>query len=152
MIVAAGLLFLTQAPADAAYWLDLFPGLLAFGLGLGFSIMAVQVAAFSGVHPNVAGVAGGLVETSREIGGTFGVAAVATIAIARANDVAAAGGATDALTERFQRAALVAAAISATAAIAAGALLRRAERSAPAVVSPDRTPDALVVADDEYAA
>jgi EmrB/QacA subfamily drug resistance transporter len=152
VIVAAGLLFLTQAPADAAYWLDLFPGLLAFGLGLGFSIMAVQVAAFSGVHPNVAGVAGGLVETSREIGGTFGVAAVATIAIARANDVAAAGGATDALTERFQRAALVAAAISATAAIAAGALLRRAERSAPAVVSPDRTPDALVVADDEYAA
>ena len=80
LLVTGGLLSLTRVPVDAAYWTDVFPGLLAFGLGLGFSIMAVQVAAFAGVDESTAGLAGGMIETSREIGGALGVAVVATIA------------------------------------------------------------------------
>ncbi|HET8619886.1 MAG TPA: MFS transporter [Acidimicrobiales bacterium] len=130
VLVAAGLLLLTRAPADAAYWSDLFPGLLAFGLGLGFSIMAVQVAVFTGVDDSVAGLAGGMIETSREVGGALGVAVVATIAIARTEDVLASGAGTAvALTEGFQRAALIASGLSLGAALAAGVLLRRAERA-----------------------
>ena len=130
VLVAGGLLLLTRAPAGAAYWSDLFPGLLAFGLGLGFSIMAVQVAVFTGVDDSVAGLAGGMIETSREVGGALGIAVVATIAIARTDDVLASGaGTAAALTEGFQRAALVAAALSIGAAVAAGVLLRRAERA-----------------------
>jgi EmrB/QacA subfamily drug resistance transporter len=136
-IVAAGLLYLSRAPVDAAYWSDLFPGLLAFGVGLGFSIMAAQVAAFIGVEDAVAGLAGGMVETAREVGGALGTAIVATVAIARADDVLGAigrepGAEAIALTEGFQRGTLVAAGFSFAAALAAGLLLRRAERAAAA--------------------
>ena len=130
-IVAAGLLSLSRAPADASYWTDLFPGFLAFGIGLGFSIMATQVAAFIGVEEAVAGLAGGMVETAREVGGAFGTAVVATIAIARTNDLLDAGSPGGvALTEGFQRGSLVAAGFSVSAAIAAALLLRPAERAA----------------------
>jgi hypothetical protein len=62
---------------------------------------------------------------------------VATIAVARVDDVLATSGAGPAatgtaLTEGFQRATLVAACLSLLAAVAAGLLLRRAERRAPA--------------------
>ena len=90
-ILAVGLLYLSRAPADASYWSDLFPGFLAFGVGIGFSMMAVQAAAFSGVDPTAAGVAGGVIETSREVGGALGVAVVATIAVARTDDLLAGG-------------------------------------------------------------
>ena len=61
---------------------------------------------------------------------------VATIALARVDDVLASSGpgpeaTTTALTEGFQRATLVAAVLSFLAATAAALLLRRAERAAP---------------------
>jgi fucose permease len=74
LIVAAGLVLLSRAPGDASYWVDLFPALLAFGVGLGFSMMATQVAAFIGVEESVSGLAGGIVETAREVGGALGTA------------------------------------------------------------------------------
>jgi MFS family permease len=40
-IMASGLLYLTQAPLDAGYWADLFPGFLGIGIGIGFSAMAI---------------------------------------------------------------------------------------------------------------
>jgi EmrB/QacA subfamily drug resistance transporter len=140
LTMAGGLLYLTRAPVDSAYWTDLFPGYLAFGIGIGFSAMAAQVAVFTGVPDGVSGLAGGLVETSREVGGALGTAIVATLALARANDVLdAAGGARSArplaMTEGFQRASLAAAGFSIAAALVAGFVLRRAERRAPAMSS-----------------
>ena len=82
LFAAAGLLLLSQAPSDAAYWSDLFPGFVALGIGVGFSAMAAQVAAFTGIPESVSGLAGGMVETAREIGGALGTAVVATVAIA----------------------------------------------------------------------
>ena len=125
---AAGLLYLVRVPADASYWQDLFPAFLAFGIGIGASTIAVQVAAFTGIEARVSGLAGGLVETAREIGGALGTAIVATVAIARAEDVLAATGTSElartlALTEGFQRGSLVAAALSLAAAVAAPLLL-----------------------------
>ena len=126
----AGLLYLARVPSDASYWSDLFPAFLAFGIGIGMSVIAVQVAAFTGIEARVSGLAGGLVETAREVGGAFGTAIVATVAIAQADDVLAgsAGGAADqarALTEGFQQGALVAAGLSLAAAVIAPVLLRR---------------------------
>jgi hypothetical protein len=131
VVQAAGLLALARAPQDATYWSDLFPGYLCFGIGLGFSIMATQVAAFIGVDEAVAGLAGGMVETAREIGGALGTAIVATIAVARADDVLAGGGTPVAgLTAGFERGMLTAAGLSLLAAVAAAVLLRPAERRA----------------------
>ena len=45
----------SPAPADAAYWRDLFPCFIAIGVGIGSSAVAVQVAAFTGVEPAVSG-------------------------------------------------------------------------------------------------
>jgi EmrB/QacA subfamily drug resistance transporter len=131
VIVAGGLLSLARAPVDADYWTDLFPGFLAFGVGLGFSIMATQVAGFTGVEERVAGLAGGILETAREIGGALGTAVVATIAIARTSDVAATTGpGAAALTEGFQRGMLIAAGLSIAAAVVAAVILHPAERAA----------------------
>ena len=126
----ASLLYLARVPSDASYWSDLFPAFLAFGIGIGMSTIAIQVAAFTGIEARVSGLAGGLVETAREVGGAFGTAVVATVAIAQADDVLAgsAGGAADqarALTEGFQQGALVAAGLSLAAAVIAPVLLRR---------------------------
>ena len=49
--------------------------------------MASEVAAFIGVEERFSGLAGGMIETSREVGGALGVAVVATVAISRTNDV-----------------------------------------------------------------
>jgi hypothetical protein len=114
---------------DSAYWSHLFPAYLAFGIGMGLSMVSLQVAAFSGIDTSVSGLAGGLIETSREIGGAIGVAVVATLAIARADDVLASGAAPGvALAEGYQRASVVSALLSVAAAIVAAMLLRRAER------------------------
>ncbi len=146
-IVAAGALLLSRAPADASYWVDLFPGFLAFGVGLGFSMMAAQVAAFIGVEDGVAGLAGGMVETAREIGGALGTAVVATIVIARVSDTRESGAAdVAALTEGFQRGTLVIAGFGVAAALAAGFLLRPAERATRPLAPPTDVSDAPPVA------
>jgi EmrB/QacA subfamily drug resistance transporter len=148
---AIGLVLLSRAPADAAYWPDLFPGFLLVGIGVGLSGMALQVAAFLGVEQSVAGLAGGMVETAREVGGAVGVAIVATVAVGHTNDVLASlGGSEEAipvsLTAGFERGSLVAAGFAIAAALAAGLLLRPAEhatRSAPAKAGGRRAMEAV---------
>ncbi len=128
---AAGLLWLARVPVGAAYWPDLFPGFLGVGVGVGLSLVAVQVAAFVGIPEQVSGLAGGMVETAREIGGALGTAVVAAVAIAAARGVSA--GPAAALTEGFRRGSLVAAGFSLLAALTAVTVLRRAEREAARV-------------------
>lgn len=133
IVMAAGLLWLsTTASVDGAYWSQLFPAYLTMGIGMGLSVVSLQVAAFSGIDTSVSGLAGGLIETGREIGGAMGIALVATLAISRADDVLASGGAPGmALAEGYQRASLVTALLSVGAAIVAALVLRRAERTSP---------------------
>ena len=50
------------------------------GTGLGFSFVPVTIASLAGVERADAGVASGLVNTSRQIGGAIGLAAISTIA------------------------------------------------------------------------
>ena len=136
---AVGLLLLARAPVDATYWADLFPGFALVGAGMGMSLPAAQVAAFIGIEREISGLAGGMVETAREVGGALGTAIVAAMAIARADEVIAAVGAGPAdqalaLTEGFQRGLLIAAGFNVASILAALVVLRRAERSAtPAV-------------------
>lgn len=128
---AVGLLLLARVPADAAYWADLFPGFVLVGAGVGFSLVAAQVAAFIGIPKAVSGLAGGMVETAREIGGALGTAIVASVAIAAATDLRATGiPAPQALTAGFHDGAIVAAGFNVASALAAALILRRAERSA----------------------
>jgi EmrB/QacA subfamily drug resistance transporter len=134
-IAAAGLLYLSRTPVHAGYWGDLFPAFFASGIGIGLSGVAVQVAAFTGVEDKVSGLAGGMVSTAQEVGAALGLAIIATAALARSGQVTRAASSQAAVralahTADFQRGALVAAGFSIAAALAAGLLLRRAERTA----------------------
>jgi MFS family permease len=81
-LVAVGAFWLARVPTDAGYVADLLPAFLLAGVGFGFCGPALQLGALSGVSRADAGLASGLVETSREIGGAAGVAAVSTALVA----------------------------------------------------------------------
>ncbi|GAB3433689.1 MFS transporter [Flindersiella endophytica] len=80
-LVAAAAWWLARVPADAGYLADLLPAFLLSGLGLGLCGPAIQIGALAGVTQSAAGLASGLVETLREIGGAAGVAIVATVLV-----------------------------------------------------------------------
>jgi hypothetical protein len=58
----------------------MFPAFLLTGIGLASSFIPVAIAGLSGVPAADAGVASGLINASRQIGGAIGLAAVSTIA------------------------------------------------------------------------
>ena len=80
--VSVGLL--TQLPVEGHYVLDLFPAFVLGGAGMGFSFVPVTIASLQGVERADAGIASGLVNTSRQIGGAIGLAAISTIAASAA--------------------------------------------------------------------
>jgi EmrB/QacA subfamily drug resistance transporter len=97
VLVAVGLLWFTQIDADGAYLVDLLPGFIIAGAGLGFSFVPVTIAALVGVEDRDAGVASGLINTTQQVGGALGVAIASTISITRAEDFLAARGGDPAL-------------------------------------------------------
>jgi EmrB/QacA subfamily drug resistance transporter len=84
--ISVGLL--TRLPVDGHYFSDLFPAFVLGGTGLGFSFVPVTIASLAGVERADAGVASGLVNTSRQIGGAIGLAAMSTIAASAASSYA----------------------------------------------------------------
>jgi EmrB/QacA subfamily drug resistance transporter len=80
-LIAGGDLLLTGAGAHASYATDLLPGFLLLGFGVGLTFIAISVTAMSEVPGERAGVASGLMSTAHELGGAFGVAIFATVAL-----------------------------------------------------------------------
>jgi EmrB/QacA subfamily drug resistance transporter len=81
LLLSAGALFaLTRLTVDGHYFWDLFPWFVLGGAGMGLSFVPVTIAGLTGVRPAEAGVASGLINTSRQIGGAVGIAAVSAIA------------------------------------------------------------------------
>jgi EmrB/QacA subfamily drug resistance transporter len=80
LLTAAGGVLYAQMPADGRYFWNVFPGLVVSGVGLAFSFVPVMIAGLTGIQPAEAGIASGLINTSRQIGGSIGLAAVTTIA------------------------------------------------------------------------
>jgi MFS family permease len=76
----AALAWLSRLPLHGHYFEDVFPALIVAGIGMALSFVPMTIAGLTGVHPADAGVASGLINTSRQIGGAVGLAAVSTIA------------------------------------------------------------------------
>src|SRR5438874_1623512 len=91
-LATISLVLLTRVPVDGAYFSDLFPAFVLGGAGLGFSFVPVTIASLAGVERADAGVASGLVNTSRQIGGAIGLAAISTVAASAASRYADAHG------------------------------------------------------------
>jgi EmrB/QacA subfamily drug resistance transporter len=96
-----------QLPTDAHYGSDLLVPFLLNGVGFALTFVPVVIAALSGVAPADAGIASGLVNTTRQLGGAVGLAAVTTVASSAANLHGSAIGSiagTDALAHGFRTA------------------------------------------------
>jgi EmrB/QacA subfamily drug resistance transporter len=77
---AVSVALLTRLPVHGHYFSDIFPAFVLGGAGMGLSFVPVTIASLTGVERSDAGVASGLINTSRQIGGAIGLAAVSTIA------------------------------------------------------------------------
>ena len=126
--LTVGLLYFTQVSVDGSYVSDLLPGFLIIGVGIGFSFVPISIAALAGVQPAEAGLASGLINTSQQIGGALGIAALSTIATSQAEDSVLGGAALpQALVDGFSSAFQVGAVFAALGLIAALTLIRRDE-------------------------
>jgi hypothetical protein len=145
---AVSVAFLTRLPVHGSYFWDLFPAFVLGGAGMGFSFVPVTIAGLSGVERADAGVASGLINTSRQIGGAIGIAAVSTIAAtSTSNYVGAHAGVTAssgvALDHGFQTALYVLTGLLVTGAVIAIAFVQSTPRPSP--VAEGVEGDALVL-------
>ena len=80
LVSALSVAWLTRLPVDGHYFWDLFPAFVLGGAGMGLSFVPVTIASLTGVERSDAGVASGLINTSRQIGGALGIASVSAVA------------------------------------------------------------------------
>ncbi len=138
---AVGLALLTRVRAGGSYSADVLPGGILAAIGLGTSMVPVTIAAVQGVARTESGLASGMINTSRLVGGALGLAALSTIAASQTSSRAATGvSALAAQTDGYQTAFLIGAVTCLLGAIVAAALLRPpARQPAPAPeLSPER--------------
>jgi predicted small integral membrane protein len=127
-MLTAGLVYFTQVSVGGSYVSDLLPGFLLIGVGIGFSFVPISIAALAGVQPAEAGLASGLINTSQQIGGALGIAALSTIATSQTETALGTGSALPvALVDGFTAAFLAGVGIAGLGIVAALTLIRRDE-------------------------
>jgi EmrB/QacA subfamily drug resistance transporter len=80
LLAAGSLALLVRLPVDGHYFWDVYPAFQLSGIGLALCFVPMTIAGLTGVERADAGVASGLLNTSRQIGGAIGLAALSTIA------------------------------------------------------------------------
>jgi EmrB/QacA subfamily drug resistance transporter len=131
-LIALGMLGLAQVSASGSFWTEVLGPSLLTAAGIGFSFVPVTIAATAGVHGREAGLASGLVNTSRQVGGSIGLALLATVATQRTADVGAGVSSAVALTDGFQRAFALGAGFAVAGALVATVVLGRVTARGPA--------------------
>jgi EmrB/QacA subfamily drug resistance transporter len=129
---AIGLLLFSQISPHGSYAADVLAPSLLVAAGLGTAFVPVTIAAMAGVAPGEAGLASGLVNTSRQMGGALGLAILATVATARTASFASHGA--TALTAGYQRAFEIGAGFAVAGALVALFVLRSVRAPAAATV------------------
>ena len=145
LVETVGLLLFTRIGADGTYLNDVLAASLLSAIGIGLSFVPATISAVAGVDQSEAGLASGLVNTSRLFGGALGLAILAAIAAARTNtDLHHAQSAHVALSSGFDLAFVIAggfAAVAAAISLFALPRVRPAEEAEPEVRRPAPEPE-----------
>ncbi|WP_215919475.1 MFS transporter [Nocardia albiluteola] len=120
MAAAACGMFLLSRLSPTGSYLALLPGLLIAGFGMGLGFVSITIAAVGETHEDIAGLASGLVTTTQQLGGAFGLGVFSTVAFHRSTGLLGTGATPEtALTQGFRIAFEASTAILALAALLA---------------------------------
>lgn len=141
-VLTVGLVWFSRITPDGSYVAKvLFPGIV-MSLGLGMTFVPLTLLAVSGVPPEEAGLASGLLNTTQQVGGALGLAVLSTVSTTRMQNVLADIGAppnpfqlVDALTRGYSAGLLVGAAFG-LAGLLVAVLFVRGGRVDPAAAPP----------------
>ncbi|AQZ61574.1 hypothetical protein BKM31_08890 [[Actinomadura] parvosata subsp. kistnae] len=141
LVQAAGTLWLARISAGGSYLADVLGPSVLIGLGLSVAFIQLTDLSMDGVAREDSGTAGGLVNTTRQVGGAIGLAVLATLA----GSVTA--GSTSphlqALTDGYRAAFTASAAVLLATAVLAACLTRPTERN-PEMRTIDETAPVIV--------
>ncbi len=146
-MAAAGLFLFSMLGVDSTYVSIVLPAELIVSLGMGMSFVVMSSTALLGVHPEDAGVASALVNSTQQTGGSLGAALINTIATtATVSYLATHGKSAEALTagaiHGYTTAFTFSGIVLAAAATAAFVLIRRTRDGKPATsVSGESDPE-----------
>jgi MFS family permease len=136
--MAAGMaLFAALITVNGSYAADvLAPGVLV-AVGIGFAVVPSTIAATAGARPHEAGLASGLVNTSRQLGGALGLAILVSVAAQYTSHLIGADYQAPlvALTNGFRLSYLLGAAFAAAAAVVTFRLIPGSPRRSQAAVA-----------------
>ncbi len=128
-IAAAGLILFAGISADKGVTMNIIVPSLFLSLGLALVAIPVTIAAVHGVDPKLTGVASGLVNVTRSVGGSLGLAVITTLATSRSNHLLRTGDAAGvALTDGFRLAFMISAVLMVIAGLAAIVFFRNEGR------------------------
>ncbi|MGA8099726.1 MAG: MFS transporter [Candidatus Cybelea sp.] len=90
-LATVGLVIFAVAPLGGAYVTTIFPAMLLLGIGIGATFPSLMLLAMSSATASDSGLTSGLVNTTAQVGGAFGLAVLATLATGRTRDLLSAG-------------------------------------------------------------
>ncbi|GAB2541596.1 DHA2 family efflux MFS transporter permease subunit [Gracilibacillus alcaliphilus] len=102
LLFSTGLIWLSFAPSNASFMVHLLGPTLVVGVGVGASLVASTTLAVDGVAQREKGLAGGLVNSSQQIGGALGITILIILSSTRTDSLISQGdNMADALTGGF---------------------------------------------------
>ncbi len=125
ILIALQLLYFSQLGIDTTYW-TLLPAFIVGGIGMALTMTPSAAAATRSVPVDKAGVGSAVLNASRQVGGSLGIAIMGAIVAAEVGGVRT----PEAFVHGFEHALLVAAAIAAAGAVVAFTLVRPHESAA----------------------
>ncbi|WAA66882.1 MFS transporter [Microbacterium oxydans] len=141
VVAAVGLFLLSGITPDGAYLVQIAPGLVLLGIGMGFIFIPLQNLALSGVAPYDAGVASAVANSAMQIGGSIGLSVFTAVYAASVGGRAQGEVSPHQLTDAYGWIFLVAAILMLAASVIATAMVRGTKeellpsQNAPVVVA-----------------
>jgi MFS family permease len=124
-LASLGLGLFAFSPAEGDFLLHVLPAMTILGIGCGMALNPILLVAMGEVAPSDSGLASGVVNTAFMMGGSLGLAVLASLSAARTESLLAAGAAMPvALTGGYQLAFVFGAVFAGIAALLSAVLLR----------------------------